>query len=1121
MVQKEKEQFLSSATGNPTDEAAEADDAAAAESGDEGEAHPSDDIVQMDQTIQEKEEILLKLQETVKGYAAMKNEFEKLLGAINGLEEEKRELETELDRAKRLAEQGASTGAGTSQNSAALERIKERFAKVNNELKQMRDEKKGKESAFRLMQRENKQCDTLQKELKKLKESRVTMAKQQKSQALQMQKLKKDQVQKAIQFKKSDVKKQQQVNTLKSELVKKERVLGHKDREISRIGMKLKACEEHITQLLKMQNRARTAAATGKPSSASGIPTKTAAGSAVSGAGLHRSKANLSAGEAEHLQTSKAMLEHMLIDRLDRHTSRILYDQKACQLAELNREMEQEASELEELLEQRKNVIADMRARGVLPAQIAQVQAADGCEEGTDDIDGQFLDEEVDLGELSGRAVNGLTEEEKYQVSQLKTSIEMCENSLERLTKEVDICNADIDELSLRMESNSGKRSKAEPDSAWDEMGREIVSGLSVSQSHALLWDLMDEKLKTLEQLRITHSSLSKSQSDLDQQVDKNQELNDWVTALRLELKTRLERAEKLRVDDMWALMQASNASKTGVLTAEEAAVRAAHDDAASRIAILRAHELEKELEIAMNSEDSLKENLQEKIALVRDLQRKVSELTLRADYAENDSIWTDVGGMISDGDHFDEVKRITTQTTKDSRTSLQPGADNYMDRLFSVWEELGLPEEERTETLDYVQKSRQLAKERAVVDAQAHLVCVRKEVEAAIDRLKVLCAALGCPVEDYVPELSPEKKAAPQLLLPLLYAINAGSQRAEQDIEQKFVALNSVKDRLTEVMSEMWLEIKDLPAPLRSLAKLVLPAASTEEFGAVAAVMQVAEQLTSMKASLLHMVAWEVEIRKLNLVRVQLTTKLVTVRDASVKLLAELQMADPKAQLTQLMKGAAVTSNTRDSTGEDQLTHQAVSAAVQILVTNSASNPPGSEKLLLALERVKLVLESVKVNRSTAAQHTARYVELFTTHFPAVAVALFGETGAVASLKLARENLACSTDALEACFAVATSVQDHASNLNARLREDVTEAILEISPGHTAQQCETLIKEHLRVTKSAHTPSALMSGMEEAIEELEGMVMFVEESWVQGLVNTFTQSWSATKLATLMQEVC
>ena len=45
------------------------------------------------------------------------------------------------------------------------------------------------------------------KELKKLKESRVTMAKQQKSQALQMQKLKKDQVQKAIQFKKSDVKK--------------------------------------------------------------------------------------------------------------------------------------------------------------------------------------------------------------------------------------------------------------------------------------------------------------------------------------------------------------------------------------------------------------------------------------------------------------------------------------------------------------------------------------------------------------------------------------------------------------------------------------------------------------------------------------------------------------------------------------------------------------------------------------------------------------------------------------------------------------------------------------------------------------------------------------------------
>lgn len=1122
MVQKEKEQYLSSANGTEDHSASiEADEATSAEEGaEDGEVAPNDDIVQIDQTIQEKEEILLKLQQTVKGYAVMKNEFEKLLGAINGLEEEKRELETELERAKRLAEQGASNTNST-QNSAALERIKERFAKVNNELKQMREEKKGKESAFRLMQRENKQCETLQKELKKLKENRVTMAKQQKSQALQMQKLKKDQVQKAIQFKKSDVKKQQQVNTLKSELVKKERVLGHKDREIARITMKLKACEEHITQLLKMQNRARNATASGKPSAPSGIPTK-AGGVSASGAGLLRSKANLSAHEAEHLQTSKAMLEHMLIDRLDRHISRILYDQKALQLAELNREMEQDAAELEELLAQKKSVVAEMRVRGVLPASAAAAVVVEG-EEPLDEADAHYLDEEVDLGEVCGRAANGLTEEEKYQVSQLKTSIEMVENSLERLTKEVDICNADIDELSLRMESaDKDKGTKATPDSAWDEMGREIVTGLSVAQSHALLWDLMDEKLKTLEQLRIAHSSLSKCQSDLDQQTDKNQQLNDWVTALRLELKTRLERAEKLRVDDMWALMQASNASKNGILSAEEATVQAAREDAASRIAILRAHELEKELQISLNSEDTLKEDLQDKEALIRDLQRKVSELTLRADYSENESIWTDVGGIISEGDHCDEVRRITTQTEREARSSLQSGPDSYMDQLFAVWEELGLPEEERSEALEYVQKSRKLAKERAVVDAQTHLACVKKEVEVATERLQVLCAALGVPVEQYVPALSKEKVSPSMLLLPLLHAIQVGAQRAEQDIQEKFAALNSVKDRLTEVMSEMWLEIKDLAAPLKPLAKLVLPAISGEAMSSAAAVIQVAEQLSSMKTSLQSMIAWEAEIRKLNLVRVQLTSKLVTVRDASVKLLSELQFRDPKAQLTKLMKGAAVSSNARDSSGEDQLSSQAVSAAVQILVTNSASNPPGSEKLLVALERVKLVLESVKVNRSTVAQLTARYVKLFTTHFPAEENSLLVEfVGAESALKQAVDNAACSTDALESCFAVATAVHTRSESLNANLRYELTEAISEISPSLTIEQCDMLIRDHLKACKVAQTPSTLTSGMSEVVEELDGMVMFVEEEWVQTLVNGVTQSWSASKLATLMQEVC
>ena len=49
-----------------------------------------------------------------------------------------------------------------------------RFLKVKEELRVMREERTKKENAYRLMQRESKQCDVIQKELTKLKESKVT-----------------------------------------------------------------------------------------------------------------------------------------------------------------------------------------------------------------------------------------------------------------------------------------------------------------------------------------------------------------------------------------------------------------------------------------------------------------------------------------------------------------------------------------------------------------------------------------------------------------------------------------------------------------------------------------------------------------------------------------------------------------------------------------------------------------------------------------------------------------------------------------------------------------------------------------------------------------------------------
>lgn len=164
------------------------------------------EIKNMDVQIREKEEILSKLIFTVKEFSAMKSEYEKLLEEIGSfflpnflssispstssiylryLERERNELEVALEKAKKGPEvAGFST--------AAVDKMKERFLRVKDELNQMKSERKTKENTYKLMQRESKQVEAMQKELSRLKESRAQALKAQKQQAADFQRLKKE-----------------------------------------------------------------------------------------------------------------------------------------------------------------------------------------------------------------------------------------------------------------------------------------------------------------------------------------------------------------------------------------------------------------------------------------------------------------------------------------------------------------------------------------------------------------------------------------------------------------------------------------------------------------------------------------------------------------------------------------------------------------------------------------------------------------------------------------------------------------------------------------------------------------------------------------------------------------
>ena len=126
-----------------------------------------------DEEIKEKEVILGKLLETVKDYSNMKADYERLLGSIGSLESERKQLEYELDKAKKVSDSTPKSSAASAASQVQVERIKERFVKVKEELDKMKSERKVKENAYRSMKKDSQKCEEMSRELGRLKETKT------------------------------------------------------------------------------------------------------------------------------------------------------------------------------------------------------------------------------------------------------------------------------------------------------------------------------------------------------------------------------------------------------------------------------------------------------------------------------------------------------------------------------------------------------------------------------------------------------------------------------------------------------------------------------------------------------------------------------------------------------------------------------------------------------------------------------------------------------------------------------------------------------------------------------------------------------------------------------------
>lgn len=681
------------------------------------------------------------------------------------------------------------------------------------------------------------------------------------------------------------------------------------------------------------------------------------------------------------------MLDGFVSDRVEKWKNNALFERKSNTLKELNKELEQEAKELE-LLMKKKKVLYD----------------AAGKDEDQDDHDAEdfSLNNTCDADETSEDI------EERTERLAVRQRIREMEGSIDGITRDLDLLNTDLENLAQHLDSSqlnstapgggaggggNLKIKKTSPGTgisdsdtdSWEDMGREIIMSFSLPQCQSLLWDQISEKATLLEQIRVGQFQQQEAADEAKNATSQVDSISRQLTYAKADMQNRLHRAEKQRVQDVWALLKVRSKDgegQGGVGGGDEVegggSVPLSDSEAmsATRVAIQRAQDLEAELDgYAVSDEKHIKENTTN-TERITSLEAALLKVQLRSQMSrfgsDNGTNRRESGGGGSSG-----------------------SAGDCFEALSSIWDSLGVKPEDRAIVVDDIQKVNVKARENALSKAQKTLLNSQQKADNLYRDLTIIAQSLGQDIESYFNDGMMPSGLSGSILerlstlptLPRLHALRKAIDSATAVLTVRSSSLEKLRERLIDTMAEMWLDNKDLPECLRRVLGIDFLAASTaanrsiEDFDEndssdgddveddtdgiasfmVTSALCVANQLEKNKVLLTesNINNCETEIRMLNVTRAKLTTQMVAARSETATLYTSLNLSVNALQAI-VSEGSVLT--------------EAQEAAVELVTSPAVSNPPGSEKLLSAVSFVKKSLENVKSDRHLAAVIASKF---------------------------------------------------------------------------------------------------------------------------------------------------
>jgi hypothetical protein len=277
--------------------------------------------------------------------------------------------------------------------------------------------------------------------------------------------------------------------------------------------------------------------------------------------------------------------------------------------------------------------------------------------------------------------------------------IKHIESNIDHISREIELINTDLDDLSRRIdtaESNSAK--------TFTKIGRDVISSYSLQQSQTLLYDTLCEKAEVLEALYLAEDDKKNAEIYKEELIQKIEELQEQMIESKKTFQQKLDEAEKLRVNDVWTIMK-SKSNENSINS------NSSSSDLEINISLLRAQELENEIELMSKREEELVFELDQKNNLIKTQEEDILKLNLI-------------------------LKTVSDHTTD------QPNAtsnSSCYDSLKEIWDKTGVSSEYKQIIVENILNAAEAAKINAVLDAENVLKTKSEEVRLAIHLRSIL----------------------------------------------------------------------------------------------------------------------------------------------------------------------------------------------------------------------------------------------------------------------------------------------------------------------------------------------------------------------------------------------